>query len=76
MITEKTQTIDEAVKHLKNLSPDTQNEVFRFIDFCRWRKEEAQEKKPLRKRRAGTAKGKVIFADDFDAPLEDFKDYM
>ncbi len=24
----------------------------------------------------GTAKGKVYITDDFDAPLEDFKDYM
>lgn len=27
--------------------------------------------------RLGTAKGKILFmADDFDAPLEDFKEYM
>jgi len=28
-----------------------------------------------RKRRAGTAKGEVWMADDFDAPLEDFREY-
>lgn len=27
-------------------------------------------------RRAGSAEGKIWIADDFDAPLEDFKDYM
>ena len=27
-------------------------------------------------RRLGTAKGKVKIANDFDAPLEDFKEYM
>ncbi|CAN5501139.1 hypothetical protein BH10PLA1_BH10PLA1_23290 [soil metagenome] len=27
-------------------------------------------------RKAGSAKGKIWMADDFDAPLEDFKDYM
>lgn len=32
--------------------------------------------KPKKKRQAGTAKGKAVFADDFDAPLEDFQDYM
>ncbi len=26
--------------------------------------------------KAGTAKGLVTIADDFDEPLEDFKDYM
>ena len=28
------------------------------------------------KRKLGSAKGKVIIADDFDEPLEDFKDYQ
>jgi len=29
-----------------------------------------------RVRRAGSAKGKIIMADDFDAPLDDFNEYM
>jgi antitoxin (DNA-binding transcriptional repressor) of toxin-antitoxin stability system len=29
-----------------------------------------------RGRRAGSAKGLVTISDDFDEPLEDFKDYM
>ena len=28
------------------------------------------------KRKAGNAKGKIWMADDFDAPLEDFQEYM
>lgn len=28
------------------------------------------------KRRLGGAKGKILMAEDFNAPLEDFKDYM
>ncbi len=28
------------------------------------------------KRRLGTAKGKIKISDDFDGPLEDFKEYM
>jgi antitoxin (DNA-binding transcriptional repressor) of toxin-antitoxin stability system len=32
---------------------------------------------PKRERQLGTMRGSVIYmADDFDAPLEDFKDYM
>lgn len=32
---------------------------------------------PKSHRRAGSAKGLIVFtADDFDAPLEDFKNYM
>lgn len=30
----------------------------------------------LQPRRYGGLKGKIWIADDFDAPLEDFKDYM
>jgi len=32
--------------------------------------------KPLKERVFGCAKGKYRMADDFDAPLDDFKDYM
>jgi prevent-host-death family protein len=29
-----------------------------------------------RRRKPGSAKGLITISDDFDAPLEDFKDYM
>lgn len=32
--------------------------------------------KKRRPAKAGSAKGLVIISDDFDEPLEDFKDYM
>ncbi|HCF26641.1 MAG TPA: type II toxin-antitoxin system prevent-host-death family antitoxin [Cyanobacteria bacterium UBA11049] len=32
--------------------------------------------KKRRPAKAGTAKGLITIADDFDEPLEDFKDYM
>ena len=32
--------------------------------------------KPIKEREFGCSKGKYRMADDFDAPLEDFKDYM
>jgi antitoxin (DNA-binding transcriptional repressor) of toxin-antitoxin stability system len=33
--------------------------------------------KPRRRRKAGTAKGLILYmTDDFDAPLEDFREYM
>lgn len=38
---------------------------------------ETKDKAPKPKRRFGALKGFVTYmADDFDAPLEDFKDYM
>jgi hypothetical protein len=38
--------------------------------------EELDMKVEQRKPVFGSAKGKYIMFDDFDAPLEDFKDYM
>ena len=32
--------------------------------------------KPARKPKFGSAKGKIKFAPDFDAPLADFREYM
>jgi antitoxin (DNA-binding transcriptional repressor) of toxin-antitoxin stability system len=31
---------------------------------------------PVRRRQFGSAKGLIVMSDDFDAPLEDFKEYM
>jgi uncharacterized protein DUF2281 len=37
----------------------------------------AQATRPRSRRRFGSAKDSILFmADDFDAPLEDFKEYM
>ena len=38
--------------------------------------QQAQPRKTSREALAGCMKGKVWMADDFDAPLEDFKEYM
>ncbi len=48
-------------------------EVADFIDFLLERS--ATEKKKIVPQ-FGSAKGKIKMSDDFDAPLEDFKDYM
>ena len=34
------------------------------------------KEKSLKEREFGCLKGQIWMADDFDAPLEDFKDYM
>lgn len=31
---------------------------------------------PKTRRKAGSAKGLIVMADDFDAPLEEFQEYM
>jgi hypothetical protein len=35
-----------------------------------------QEEKEKKERQPGSLKGKVWMADDFNEPLDDFKDYM
>ena len=49
-------------------------EVLHYIKFLQ-AKYSAQNKK-VKKRKAGSAKGKYKLAPDFDAPLKDFKRYV
>jgi len=70
----------DLVAKLEKLSPEKQVEVENFIDFlvsklsCQLDKKSApgKEKKPL----FGSSSGMFVMHDDFDAPLDDFKDYM
>jgi hypothetical protein len=57
----------------ETLPPSLRQEVSDFIDFLA-QKSSSKDKKAVPK--FGSAKGKIKMAPDFDAPLEDFKDYM
>ena len=62
------------IYQIKLLPENLKQEVMDFIGFLMTKydiKQEAQ-KSPV----FGSAKGKYVLADDFDEPLEDFKDYM
>jgi predicted CopG family antitoxin len=58
---------------LESLPKDLKQEVSDFIDFL-------VQKKSGKKRKItpifGSAKGKIKMAPDFDAPLDDFNEYM
>lgn len=58
---------------LEALPKDLKQEVSDFIDFL-------MQKKVAKKNKIipqfGSAKGKIKMAPDFDAPLDDFKEYM
>ena len=56
------------------LRESLKKEVLDFIGYLlsKYSPEKEDKKVP----RFGSAKGKYIPASDFDAPLEDFKDYM
>lgn len=58
---------------ITTLPPELQQEVEDFVAFLKQKK---ATQPALGKREFGFAKGKVKIAPDFDAPLEDFNEYM
>ena len=58
---------------LSTLPSDLKKEVQDFIKFL---KAKSREQNPVKQRKFGSAKGFFTMHDDFDEPLEDFKDYM
>lgn len=71
--------IDEQVliKEIHTLSDKLKEEVLHYVQFLK-QKQTAQNEpsQPRKKRKAGSAKGEIFMADDFEAPLEDFAEYM
>ena len=59
---------------LATLPDDLKDEVGNYIDFLKFKAQEKGEVKTARK--AGLAKGLIRMKEDFDEPLDDFKEYM
>ncbi len=57
-----------------SLPEELRKEAEHFLDFLQSKVEASGTKPPRRK--AGLAKGLIRMKEDFDEPLEDFKDYM
>jgi hypothetical protein len=76
----KTEPLQTAILEAVSRLPESlQQEVLHFIEFllARYGKPAlSQDAIATPKRKAGALKGKIIMADDFDAPLDDFQDYM
>lgn len=65
------------VEKLEKLPEPLQTEVLHYIEFLLDKYvQETSVQVATKKRKAGLLKGKIWMADDFDAPLEDLKDYM
>lgn len=58
------------------LPPDKQAEVVDFIQFLRYRHVPSTQPQPKEQRPFGILEGEVWMSEDFDAPLEDFAEYM
>ena len=66
-----TEALNRIIKEVKALTPDERREL---IDRLAHEDEKSQE---VFVRRPGTLRGTVKYmASDFDAPLEDFREYM
>jgi hypothetical protein len=59
---------------LSGLPPNLKNEVSDYIDFIKFKLVRKSFK--TRKRIAGQAKGLISMKDNFDDPIEGFKEYM
>jgi hypothetical protein len=68
----------QLIATLDKLPPDLQAEVLNYAEYLAIKSAQPQpsESSPKKYRQAGTMKGMFTMADDFDAPLEDLKDYM
>ena len=61
----------------KNLQKQVEDFIQSLVVKNQLKEVKSPEQKPIVQRKAGTMKGLVLYmADDFDEPLEDFKDYM
>lgn len=58
---------------ISSLPANLRQEVSDFVAFLKYRK---KKKKVVKKRQFGYAKGFFEMTEDFDKPLDDFKEYM
>ncbi len=52
------------------------DEVATYLDFLSYRIEQEQMNSEEIRRSPGRLKGEIYLSEDFDAPLDDFKEYM
>jgi len=67
----------QLLEKVKKIPPAYQQEVEDFIDFILSKKRKSLTSAVhTPQRKIGLLKGKLQMSDDFDEPLDDFKDYM
>jgi hypothetical protein len=64
-------------KEIESLPDDLKKQALDFVAFLKQKAKSSQDKDKPKVRKAGIAKGYFVkMSDDFDEPLEEFKDYM
>ena len=67
----------QAIQLFYQMPLELQNEVVDFIEFLAKKRADKMNVEKPAVRKPGTLKGFITYmAPDFDAPLDDFKDYM
>ena len=61
---------------LASIPEEYLEEVSTFLDFLSYRIKKSQTQHKSTKRIPGIIKDDIYMSDDFDAPLDDFKEYM
>ena len=63
----------QLLTEISALPANLRQEVSDFVAFLKYKK---QQKTAVKKRQFGYAKGYFEMTEDFDKPLDDFKEYM
>jgi Protein of unknown function (DUF2281) len=58
------------------LSPSLKEDVIKYIEYLLYKEQSTAKPKLKKTPKAGFSTVGFVMASDFDAPLEDFKDYM
>lgn len=63
--------------HINSLPPNLKQEVRDFVEFLKQKADKAEKANSRNPQRLyGVLKGKIEISEDFDDPIDDFKDYM
>ena len=70
--------LPQLLNTLEKLPEPLQQEVLHYAEYLaeKLSKTNSETSAPIKRRQAGTMAGMIVMSDDFDAPLEDLKDYM
>ena len=66
-------TANNLYSKIASLPPSLIEEVNDFVEFLKMKQ---KNKEVVKERKFGCAQGLMVMHDDFEAPLEDFKEYM
>ena len=66
-------TDTQLLTQINTLPTEQKKQVADFVQFLKYQR---KTKRKIKERKFGYAKGFFKMADDFDEPLDDFKEYM